>query len=245
MFTRAGASARSLSDRGTPRTRGPRRSVRTLAQATAAQDPGPRPDSARPRSYGGGRGGSDGFDAYLDQVLIGGREPVEIVICDYDPCWPMRFEAERERIGTAIGDVALSVEHIGSTAVPGLAAKPIIDILVTVAGVEPDDSFRARLEAAGYVLRVRESEHRMFRAHLREKACGRSVARHEPLCRGKVGRDRPDRRASHAGSEPAARAVEPAARPAQASGMSRETSGTTVSRLGGRSEVDCCRDRGC
>ena len=98
-------------------------------------------------------------DQYLDRVLIGGRERREIVIADYDPAWPRRFAVERGRIAGALGDHALRIEHIGSTSVPGLAAKPIVDILVEVARL--DDA--APLEQAGYVLRVREDGHRMFR----------------------------------------------------------------------------------
>ena len=97
-------------------------------------------------------------EAQLDRVLIGGRERREIVIAEYDPGWPRRFLAERERIAAALGDRALRIEHIGSTSVPGLAAKPIVDILVEVPSLDGVD-----LERAGYVLRVREEGHRMFR----------------------------------------------------------------------------------
>jgi len=97
-------------------------------------------------------------DAYLDRVLIGGRERREIVIAPYDPAWPERFAAERARIAAALGPRALRIEHIGSTSVPGLAAKPIVDVLVEVATLDGVD-----LEPAGYVLRVREDGHRMFR----------------------------------------------------------------------------------
>jgi GrpB-like predicted nucleotidyltransferase (UPF0157 family) len=103
------------------------------------------------------------LDAHLDTVLIGGRERREIVIVDYDPEWPRRFDAQRERIAGAIGDRALRIEHIGSTAVPDLGAKPIIDVLVTVADVTDEASYGPALEAAGYELRVSEPEHRMFR----------------------------------------------------------------------------------
>jgi GrpB-like predicted nucleotidyltransferase (UPF0157 family) len=95
----------------------------------------------------------------LDRALIGGRERRDIVIADYDPAWPRRFAAERDRIAGALGGRALRIEHIGSTAVPDLAAKPIVDILVEVARLED----AAPLEQAGYVLRVREDDHRMFR----------------------------------------------------------------------------------
>lgn len=98
-----------------------------------------------------------------DLELIGGREKREIVIVDYDPAWPVRFEQERARIDAALGPVARRIEHIGSTAVPGLAAKPIIDVSVSVDDVEDEASFLPQLEAAGYLLRVREPGHRMFR----------------------------------------------------------------------------------
>jgi GrpB-like predicted nucleotidyltransferase (UPF0157 family) len=98
-------------------------------------------------------------DAYLDEVLIGGRERREIVIADYDPAWPRRFEGERERIRAALGSRALRIEHVGSTAVAGLAAKPIVDVLVEVARLGD----ATPLERAGYVLRVREEQHRMYR----------------------------------------------------------------------------------
>lgn len=76
----------------------------------------------------------------------------EIVLVDYDPRWPVLFGEEAERIRAALGtDNVLSVEHFGSTAVPGLRAKPIIDILVAVAGL---NAARAQavpaLETLGY-----------------------------------------------------------------------------------------------
>lgn len=55
-----------------------------------------------------------------------------IVVCDYDPSWPRQYEDERARIKAALGAIATTIEHVGSTAVPGLAAKPIIDVLVGV-----------------------------------------------------------------------------------------------------------------
>jgi GrpB-like predicted nucleotidyltransferase (UPF0157 family) len=103
----------------------------------------------------------------LDQVLVGGREKVRIRIVDYDPEWPMRFERERARLRSALGASALSIEHIGSTAVPGLAAKPIVDVLVVVRDPE-DSALVAPLERADYQLRVREPGHRMFRTPERD-----------------------------------------------------------------------------
>jgi GrpB-like predicted nucleotidyltransferase (UPF0157 family) len=111
---------------------------------------------------------SEDRDARLDAVLIGGRERRPIVICDYDSAWPERFERERARVLAALGDGALRVEHIGSTAVPGLAAKPIVDVLVTVADPDDERAFRSPLEARGYQLCVREPGHRMFRTPARD-----------------------------------------------------------------------------
>jgi GrpB-like predicted nucleotidyltransferase (UPF0157 family) len=108
------------------------------------------------------------LDEYLDRVLIGGRETRVIVIAEYDPAWPLRFAAEREKIARALGTVANRIEHIGSTAVPGLAAKPIVDILVAVADVEDEAAFAPALIAAGYDLRVREPGHRLFRTPARD-----------------------------------------------------------------------------
>ena len=107
-------------------------------------------------------------DAELDAVLVGGRERVRIRIADYDAAWPERFERERARLSSALGTTALDIQHIGSTAVPGLAAKPIVDIVVVVADPEDEPAFVPALEAAGYVLRVREPGHRMFRTPERD-----------------------------------------------------------------------------
>ena len=100
--------------------------------------------------------------------LIGGREPRPVVIVEYDDAWARRFEVEAGRIRGALGSTALAIEHIGSTSVPGLAAKPIVDILVVVADVDDDSVFRPQLEQAGYELRVREPGHRMFRTPARD-----------------------------------------------------------------------------
>ena len=105
-------------------------------------------------------------DEPLETGMIGGAEKREIKIVEYDPDWPKRFEAHAKVIADALGGSALLIEHIGSTSVPGLAAKPIIDILVVVADSADESAYLPQLEAAGYVLRVREpdwNEHRMFR----------------------------------------------------------------------------------
>lgn len=100
-----------------------------------------------------------------DLELIGGPEPRPVVIVEYDPAWPARFEVERTRIADALPH-ASAIDHIGSTSVPGLGAKPIVDIQVHVDG--DLDATVAPLEAAGYRLRVREPGHRMFRTPTRD-----------------------------------------------------------------------------
>jgi len=99
----------------------------------------------------------------LDAVLIGGRERRAIVLADHDPAWADRYELERRRVVGALGERVLRIDHIGSTSVPGLAAKPIIDIDLTVADPADEDAYVPDLVRAGYVLRVREPGHRMLR----------------------------------------------------------------------------------
>ena len=108
------------------------------------------------------------LDDELDAVLIGGREPGSIRVVDYDRTWPARYEAEHRRIAGALGSLARRIEHIGSTAVPGLAAKPIIDVLVEIDDPEDEESYWPAMEAAGFDLRVREPRHRMFRTPARD-----------------------------------------------------------------------------
>jgi GrpB-like predicted nucleotidyltransferase (UPF0157 family) len=89
--------------------------------------------------------------------------PIELV--DHDPEWAKLFAREAGRIAAALGERALRVEHVGSTSVPGLAAKPIIDVLLVVGDSAHDETYAPPMEAAGYVLRIREPgwfEHRVF-----------------------------------------------------------------------------------
>lgn len=104
-------------------------------------------------------------------VFLGGPEKADIVIVEYDPAWPRRFEIEREKIVGALAGRALAVDHIGSTSVPGLAAKPIVDICLTVADSSDEAAYVGDLQAGGYELRVREPdfhEHRMLRTSARD-----------------------------------------------------------------------------
>jgi GrpB-like predicted nucleotidyltransferase (UPF0157 family) len=89
----------------------------------------------------------------------------QVVVAEYDPEWPTLYERERKRIEHALGSAALRIEHIGSTSVPGLAAKPVIDIVLVVADSSREARYLLALEEAGYILRVREPdwyEHRML-----------------------------------------------------------------------------------
>ncbi|MEP7270810.1 MAG: GrpB family protein [Acidobacteriota bacterium] len=102
----------------------------------------------------------------METGLIGGPEKREITIVDYDRDWPKKFETHAKIIADALGGRALRIEHIGSTSVRDLAAKPIIDILVVVADSSDESSYLPQLESSGHVLRVREpdwNEHRMLR----------------------------------------------------------------------------------
>jgi GrpB-like predicted nucleotidyltransferase (UPF0157 family) len=94
-----------------------------------------------------------------------------IPLVDYDPQWPRRFQKEAKRIRTVLGKHALRVEHVGSTSIPGLAAKPIIDIVLVVADSANEAGYAPALQSAGYQLRIREPgwyEHRMFKGGANE-----------------------------------------------------------------------------
>ena len=101
-------------------------------------------------------------------VTVGELAPLtsRIVLQSYDPEWPKRFAAEAERLRGVLGDRALLIEHVGSTSVPGLIAKPIIDMLLAVADSSDEGAYLSVMESAGYVLRIREPdwyEHRVFK----------------------------------------------------------------------------------
>lgn len=92
--------------------------------------------------------------------------PGPIELRDYDPAWPDAYAREATRITGALGDRVVTLEHVGSTSVPGLAAKPIIDVVLEVADSADEPAYVPDLEAAGYVLRFREPswfEHRLLR----------------------------------------------------------------------------------
>ena len=99
---------------------------------------------------------------FLDKLPSSGP----IVLADYDPDWPQLYQREQRRIRATLGDRVVGIDHVGSTSVPGLAAKPIIDILLVVPDSSDEPDYVPDLEAAGYVLRLREPdwyEHRLFK----------------------------------------------------------------------------------
>ncbi|HEX2171741.1 MAG TPA: GrpB family protein [Dehalococcoidia bacterium] len=73
-----------------------------------------------------------------------------VLIFDYDPRWPHRFEEEKRRVAESLGPRALAIEHVGSTSVPGLGAKPVIDIMVGVGELAEGEECIAPLRAIGY-----------------------------------------------------------------------------------------------
>jgi GrpB-like predicted nucleotidyltransferase (UPF0157 family) len=75
---------------------------------------------------------------------------LKITIVDYDHEWPDRFECEATRLREGLGPVAVRIDHVGSTAVPGLPAKPVVDIQVSVRRLEPMNAYRLPLERLGY-----------------------------------------------------------------------------------------------
>ena len=107
-------------------------------------------------------------DEYLQQVTLGERKPLNgaILLREYDPTWPEQYQAEEEKISTALDGQQITLQHVGSTSVPGLCAKPILDILLLVADAGREADYVPALTAAGYALRIREPDwfqHRMLR----------------------------------------------------------------------------------
>ena len=101
-----------------------------------------------------------------DDVWVGAPPPVSpIEIVDADPSWPAEYDQLANRIRDALGDRVLALEHIGSTSVPGLAAKPTIDIDLTVTDSGDESAYVPPLEATGFVLAIREPrwhQHRLM-----------------------------------------------------------------------------------
>jgi GrpB-like predicted nucleotidyltransferase (UPF0157 family) len=133
-----------------------------------------------------------------DAVFIGGPEKRDIVIEDYDPAWTARFEQVDAALRRALPD-ARRIEHFGSTAVPGLGAKGIVDVLVTVDDADDEAAYGPRLQQAGFAIRLRQPGHRMFRTpdqdvHVHVFTEGSDAARIRLLFRDWLRHDAQDRR---------------------------------------------------
>jgi GrpB-like predicted nucleotidyltransferase (UPF0157 family) len=100
--------------------------------------------------------------------LVGGPEALEMELHEHDERWAGTYLDHRRRILAALAGADIEVQHIGSTSVPGLAAKPIVDIVVTVDDITAEEDHLDPLLAAGYELRVREPGHRLVRTPARD-----------------------------------------------------------------------------
>ncbi|MGZ4298599.1 MAG: GrpB family protein [Solirubrobacteraceae bacterium] len=112
----------------------------------------------------------DHYARSLGEVTVGTPERLSgpIELSDYDPAWAATFRGQAVRIHDALGRRANRIEHVGSTAVPDLPAKPIIDIVLEVPDAADEDAYVPELATLGYVLRIREPvwfEHRLLRGH--------------------------------------------------------------------------------
>ena len=96
-----------------------------------------------------------------DGVLAGrgSKRAAPLELVSYDAEWPRIFERERTAIVAALGDDARDTQHIGSTSVPGLAAKPIVDITVIADKLQPAVHYAPRLEAIGYTFGISGEDH--------------------------------------------------------------------------------------
>jgi len=107
-------------------------------------------------------------DEYLQKVTLGERKAhnAPVTLVDYDPRWPGQFERRAQQVRDALGETALRVEHVGSTSVPGLCAKPVIDMVLVVPDSADEAAYVPALEAAGFTLHIREPEwfeHRLLK----------------------------------------------------------------------------------
>jgi GrpB-like predicted nucleotidyltransferase (UPF0157 family) len=108
-------------------------------------------------------------EEYLLAVTVGEGEPLNgtIYLSPYDPGWTSQFSLQAARIRAALAEKVLLLEHVGSTSVPGLSAKPIIDMVLAVPDSADESSYVPPLEKQGFVLRIREPdwfEHRLLKA---------------------------------------------------------------------------------
>jgi GrpB-like predicted nucleotidyltransferase (UPF0157 family) len=82
------------------------------------------------------------------------NQPVRIIeVVDYNPKWKQNFGEEADRIKTVLGEQAIAIHHIGSTSIPGVCAKPIIDIMVEVQEISSIDNYNSAMEQLGYIVK--------------------------------------------------------------------------------------------
>ncbi len=101
-------------------------------------------------------------DEKLAAMLVRGPRPTRVVLAEHDPAWTARFTARAAQLREALGARVRLVEHIGSTAVPGLAAKPVLDIMAAMDTLEEADARLPLLAASGYALRATGMRERLF-----------------------------------------------------------------------------------
>jgi GrpB-like predicted nucleotidyltransferase (UPF0157 family) len=102
-------------------------------------------------------------DDQLAAMLVNGVRPTTVVLADYDPSWPVRYDEAADGLRAALGPRLRLIEHIGSTSVPGLIAKPIIDIVIGIDDPDDEAGYFPDLHTAGYQPRVREPGHRCLK----------------------------------------------------------------------------------
>jgi GrpB-like predicted nucleotidyltransferase (UPF0157 family) len=104
----------------------------------------------------------------MNRMTIGAREPLNgtIHLAPHDPVWASQFALLADRIRRALGDKMLLLEHVGSTSVPGLSAKPVIDMVLAVSDSADESAYVPPLEKHGFALRIREPDwlgHRLLK----------------------------------------------------------------------------------
>jgi GrpB-like predicted nucleotidyltransferase (UPF0157 family) len=131
------------------------------------------------------------------------ESPIELVPADLN--WPARFAAVRSQLAAALGPTAVRIEHVGSTSVPGLDAKSVIDVQIGVVDLADEAAYAPEIAALGWPLRLRDSDHRFFRepagiprtTHVHVCALGGRWERDHLLFRDYL-RSHPDRAAAYA-----------------------------------------------
>jgi len=123
----------------------------------------------------------------------GDPQTVQIELLPHDPAWVRRFCRERDRIACALGARARRIEHVGSTAVPALAARPIVDVMLVVDDAEDEPGWLPALERIGHRVRVRKPGHRILRpadagVHLHVLSAGSPEERRRLLFRDRLRR---------------------------------------------------------